>query len=218
VAPGCPNQTAVANDPARQVGSTVTTDVDGDGATDEVHLASDGAGGEGCSAFVVVELASSTVVAAPVWEVGSQGGLPAPRIHGFVDIDGAGGQEILVDEAAGASTQFVGAFIYIEEGLERVTVSGGLSESSAAGTESLFPYGGSVGHVEAVDCAEEGTVVVSTATPGPTQNGQALYEIERRFYAFDGAVLETEDVETAEIPIARLNRFPEYASSPFGSC
>jgi hypothetical protein len=132
-----------------------------------------------------------------------------------VDIDGGAGEEILVDEAAGASTQFVGAFIYSDDALQRVTVSGGLDQASAAGTENLFPYGGSVGHVEAVDCTSSGTVVVSTAMPGSSQGS---YEIERRFYAFDGAVLKREDVESARVPIARLSRFPEYSSSPFGSC
>lgn len=216
--PDCPNEEAVAGDPARQIGSSLSADIDGDGAADDIHVALDEAGGEGCAAFVVVELASGTVDAAPVWQVGSQGGLPAPRIYGFVDIDGAGGEEILVDEAAGASTQFVGAFIYTDDVFQRVTVSGGLDSTSAPGTESLFPYGGSVGHVEAVDCASPGTVVVSTATPGSTQDGQSLYEIERRFYSFDGARLEREDVETHQVPIARLSRFPEYTSSPFGSC
>lgn len=216
--PECPNEDAVAGDPARQIGPSLSADVDGDGAADDIHLAVDETGGEGCAAFVVVELASSGVDAAPVWQVGPQGGLPAPRIQGFVDIDGAGGQEIVVDEAAGASTQFVGVFIYTDGALQRVTISGGLDSTSAPGTENLFPYGGSVGHVEAVDCASTGTVVISTATPGSTQDGQGLYEIERRFYSFDGALLEREDVETHQVPIARLSRFPEYASSPFGSC
>lgn len=214
----CPNEDAVAVDPARQVGSSLSADVDGDGAADDIHLAMDEAGGEGCAAFVVVELASSSVDAAPVWQVGSQGGLPAPRIQGFVDINDAGGEEIVVDEAVGASTQFVGAFIYTDGALQRVTISGGLESTSAPGTESLFPYGGSAGHVEAVDCASPGTVVISAATPASTQEGQGVYEIERRFYSFDGAVLERDDVETQQVPIARLSRFPEYASSPFGSC
>ena len=218
VAADCPNEEAVAGDPARQIGSSLSADIDGDGASDDIHLAFDESGGEGCAAFIVVELASTARDAAPVWQIGSQGGLPAPRIHGFADIDGAGGQEIVVDEAAGASTQFVGAFIYADDALQRITVSGGLGSTSAPGTESLFPYGGSVGHVEAVDCVSPGRVVVSGATPGSTQDGEPLYEIERRFYVFDGAVLERDDAETQQVPIARLNRFPEYASGPFGSC
>lgn len=216
--PDCPNEDAVAGDPARQVGSSSSADVDGDGAADDVHLAMDEAGGEGCAAFVVVELASSGVHAAPVWQVGPQGGLSTPRIQGFADINDAGGEEIVVDEAVGASTQFVGAFIYTDNALQRVTISGGLETTSAPGTENLFPYGGSVGHVEAVDCASPGTVVISAATPASTQEGQGIYELERRFYSFDEASLEREDVETQQVPIARLSRFPEYASSPFGSC
>lgn len=209
----CPNQAAVAGDPARQIGPAVTGDVDGDGATDRVHIAVDPAGGEGCSAFVVVEAAAGTT-AAPTWEIGSQGGLPAPRIRGFADLNGSGGEEVLVDEAAGASTQFVGAFIYSDDGLARVTVPGGVG-SDVPGTENLFPYGGSVGHLEAADCAGDGTIVISTAVPG---SDQGVYEIERRFYVFDGTDLERGDVESESAPIARLSRFPEYSSSPFGSC
>ena len=169
-------------------------------------------------AFIVVELGNVTVVAAPVWEVGAEGGLPQPRIHGFIDIDGRPGTEVLVDEAAGASTQFVGAFAAVEEDLERVTAEGGVAPG-AGPVADLFPYGGSVGHIEAVDCTTDG-IVVSTATPSGSSAdaGSVAYEVERRFFSFDGVDLEEEDVETETVPIEELNRFPEYESSPFGNC
>ena len=210
----CPNQEAAAGDPARQIGPAVSGDVDGDGISDRVHVAGDQAGTEGCSAFVVVETAAG-IDAAPAWEIGSQGGLPAPRIHGFADLDGSGGDEVLVDEAAGASTQFVGAFIYTDDGLERVTVPGGVGSELAPGAENLFAYGGSVGHLDAADCAGDGTIVISTATPS---SEQGVYEIERRFFVFDGTDLERGEVKTERAPISRMSRFPEYSSSPFGSC
>lgn len=216
----CANEEAVAGDPARQIGPSTSTDVDGDGAPDEVKLASDPQGTAGCTAFVAVETATGGTVAAPVWEIGTEGGLPQPRLHGFVDIDGRAGDEILIDEAAGASTQFVGAFVYIGDSLQRVTVEGGVESESAPQVGNLFPYGGSVGHIEAVDCAGEGSVVISIATPSSDRSDaeEGIYDIERRIYLFDGAVLERQEIENHRVPVDRLNRFPEYSSSPFGSC
>lgn len=216
-APECPNESAIAADPARQIGPSSRADVDGDGIEDAVRLSADPSGPDGCATFLVVELANVSVVSAPAWEIGSEGGLPQPRIHGFVDIDGNPGKEILIDEAAGASTQFVGAFVYVDGDLERVTVRGGIG--SDVGSSDLFPYGGSVGHVEAVDCTDEG-IVVSSAAPGLDQADAArgIYEVERRFYSFDGSVLEKRRTETEDVPIDELNRFPEYSAAPFGSC
>ena len=220
VATVCANEEAVAGDPARQIGASTSTDVDGDGAPDEVKLASDPQGTTGCIAFVAVETATGDLAAAPVWELGTEGGLPQPRVHGFVDIDGRAGDEILVDEAAGASTQFVGAFVYLDGSLRRVTVEGGLDGAPGSQAGDLFPYGGSVGHIEAVDCIGEGSIVISSATPSSDLGDaeQRLYEIERRVYAFNGAILEREDMQTHRVPIDELDRFPEYSSSPFGSC
>ena len=195
-------------------------DVDGDGASDDVHVAMDDAGGEGCAAFLVVERADGETVAAPVWEIGAQGGLPAPRINGFVDIDGRPGVEVLVDEAAGASTQFIGAFVYLDDDFQRITVEGGVEGTvGVPGASDLFPYGGSVGHFEMVDCAGE-RVVVASATPsdepGAAEGG--IYEYRRRFYSFDGATLEKEDTEVHEVPVTGFGRFEEFGGSPFGNC
>lgn len=214
----CPNESAIADDRARQVGPTSTADVDGDGVQDEVGLATDPAGPEGCATFVVVRIGGVTVTSAPVWEVGAEGGLPQPRIHGFTNIDGRPGAEVLIDEAAGASTQFVGAFVYIDEDLERITAKGGLAPEGGP-FDDLFPYGGSVGHIEAVDCTADG-IVVSTAVPsgGSAGGGSVVYEVERRLFTYDGAVLEEQETESEEVPIEDLDRFPEYSASPFGSC
>ena len=216
----CPNE-ARAFDPAFQLGTSATADVNGDGVQDQVRLAVDASSSNtACSAFVVVGIGGgTTIIGAPVWEIGSQGGLPNPRIHGFVDIDGRPGDEILIDEAAGASTQFVGAFVVIDDDLQRITVKGGTGASDVSGVADLFPYGGSVGHVEAADCTDEG-VVVSVATPSFEQGDAAegIYEVERRHFVFEGSVLEKESVEVHDVPIDQLERFPEYGASPFGSC
>ena len=216
----CPNE-ARAFDPAFQLGTSATTDVNGDGVEDSVRLAVDATSSDtACSTFVVVELGGgTTTIGAPVWQIGSQGGLPQPRIHGFADLDDRPGNEILIDEAAGASTQFVGAFVVIDDDLQRITVKGGTGADDVSGASDLFPYGGSVGHVEAADCTDGG-VVVSVATPSfePGDAAEGIYEVERRLFVFEGSVLERESVETHDVPIDQLERFPEYGASPFGSC
>ena len=215
----CANEASVAADPASRRGSTVRADVDGDGLQDEIGIGLDPAGPLGCQAFLVVET-TTEAYAVPVWEAGPEAGLPRPVLHGVVDLDGEPGDEILVDEAAGASTQFVGAFVFDDGALARITVEGGLPGSASGATGDLFAYGGSVGHIEAVDCAADGTFVVSTAVPGASQEDleRGVYDIERRFFTLNGSVLAPERTEREQVPIDRLERFPEFAAGPFGSC
>lgn len=214
----CPNEAATATDPARRAGTSVQADIDGDGNLDTVALALDPAGTPGCSAFVVVDLGIE-VVAAPVWEMGSEGGLPQPRIHGLEDIDDRPGDEILVDEAAGASTQFLGAFTFIEGDLTRITARGGIGQDEVAAFDNLFPYGGSVGHIEGVDCAG-GFVVVSTATPSSDQDelARGIYEVARRFFTLEEGTLESEETQRTKTTAVELDRFPEFGSAPFANC
>ena len=212
----CPNQ-AVAADPARRSGGRYRMDVDGDRFPEDVFIASDPVGTLGCQAFIVVEI-QDVFYSEPIWENGADGGLPAPSIHGFADIDGDGGVEILVDEAGGASTQFVGAFVFRAGDLSRVTVPGGISSSPEL--EGLFAYGGSVGHLEAVDCAPDGTIVVSSAVPGSSQEDleNGIYSVERTFYLLRGAELRKQGATREQVPAESLNEFPEYSAGPFGSC
>ena len=217
VAASCPNEAAVAEDPARRTGTSIQADVNGDGSSDRIALASDPEGDDDCTTFVVVELGGGGTASAPVWEIGPEGGLPQPRLHGVTDIDGRAGGEVLVDEAAGASTQLVGAFVFVDNDLRRVTVDGTLTEVSGGSYEDLFPYGGSVGHVEAVDCVDE-QVVVSVATPRTTSGAEPDYVVERRFFTFDGAELLSEETERSPVTIDELNRYPEFGSGPFASC
>jgi len=214
----CANEAAIAGDPARQIGTTSSADVDGDGLQDRIRLAMDPAGPPGCAAFVVAALANGSVVAAPVWEIGPQGGLSQPDVLGVADIDGDSGREILVNEAAGASTQFVGAFVFLDGDLARVTVTGGFA-SEVPGAADLFAYGGSVGHIEAVDCTAEG-IVVSSAVPSDetAAGGEITYEVERRFFRFDGSVAERADVSVHTVTADELDRFREFGSAPFGTC
>ncbi len=214
----CANEAATAADAARRLGTSVQGDVNGDGTIETIALALDPAGAPECSAFVVVDLGTE-IAAAPVWEAGPESGLPQPRINGLENIDGRAGDEILIDEAAGASTQFVGAFTFIDGDLKRITARGGIAEGEVAGFENLFPYGGSVGHIDAVDCSGDG-IVVSTATPSSDQDelARGIYEVERRFFTLDDGTMEHDETQRSEVAVDELDRYPEFGSAPFGSC
>ncbi|HET7483674.1 MAG TPA: hypothetical protein VFK89_12535, partial [Actinomycetota bacterium] len=199
-----------------QRGPSLRADVDGDALADEIYVALDPASGPPCAAFVVVVTASGPI-SEPVWEMGSQAGLPEPRLHGTVDINGDGVPEILVDEAVGASTQFVGALIATDGDLRRVEPGG----NGDGATDGLFAYGGSVGHLEGVGCASEDRVVMSVATPGTSQQDVAdgVYDVHRRFYELDGSTLKLDTTEEKHLPADRLDtELPEFATGPFGNC
>ena len=214
----CENAAAVAADPIRRTNAPVRVDVDGDGIPENVLIALDPTAPVGCQAFLVVQILD-VVYSASIWEAGPQSGLTEPSIHSFADINGEPGAEILVVEAAGASTQFVGAFVLTDTALERITFDGA-SDSSVPEAGDLFPYGGSVGHLEGVDCTDEGTIVVSSAVPGSTEEDLegGVYNVERTFYRLEGEELHEESNTRDQVRIQRLEQFPEFAAGPFGSC
>jgi hypothetical protein len=94
--------------------------------------------------------------------------------------------------------------------LVRVTIEG--SEPPA---EDLFPYGGGVGELSAVDCADDGTILISTAVPRG-----ARYLVTRNSYtATAGALSIQGEASTGKVAFERIpTRFPEFGGVPFGSC
>ncbi|HEV3472933.1 MAG TPA: hypothetical protein VG408_06965 [Actinomycetota bacterium] len=209
---GCPNQTEATTD----TDPVASTDVTGDGTEDPVHIVTDDDGSEGCRAFLVVHV-DGGAASEPIWLTGRQGGLEEPRINSFVQIDERQGLEILVDEMSGASTQFVGAFTFVDGRLERIEPPEKAGDIWSGSADGLFPYGGSVGHIEGADCAEEGGIVVSAALPaGPAAN---TYVVARRFFEVEGAELTLRDTErTVATAEEVFDDFPEFRASPFGSC
>ena len=209
---GCPNQAeAVASfEPA------LSADIDGDGSDDPVAIVTDDGGDTGCRTFILVDIEGGAV-SEPIWVHEEQGGLTAPRINSVAQIDGRLGFEILVDEMTGASTQFVGAFTLVDGMLERLEPPEAADDIWAGSSDGVFPYGGSVGHIEGADCHADGGIVVSAALPaGPSEN---TYVVVRRFFDIEGAELTLRDTER---PIATAKEvfedFPEFRASPFGSC
>lgn len=207
----CPNQAEVATNPLNRTAGPLIGDVTGDGAPDRVYLSLDEAASAGCQAFVVVSEPAS--LAAPIEGWDPTAGVTSPTFNGLFQIDGRPGTEIVVLLAAGASTQFVGAFSAAGGTIERVTTSA--TDEASSGANDLFAFGGSVGHLEAVDCASDGRVVVSTAIP----RGQR-YQVTRNFYRPSGATLElaTAGDRRTVVSLEEIEDFPEFASSPFGSC
>lgn len=195
---------------------TLTGDVDGDGAEDEVWLSMDETAPERCGQFITVETADRIYWAATDTSDVSSSLEAAPTLNSLADIDADGDVEIVVNLEAGASTQFVGVFALTRAGLERMTVDGRRPGPFGAAMEGLFAYGGSVGHLEAVDCVD-GHVVLSAATPsGPP----GRYEVERRFFspAETVIVIVRELTERHIVQGLKIDDFPEFAGSPFLSC
>lgn len=210
VSGNCPNEAAVASNSLDRVSGPLIGDVDGDATPERIYLAVDDTGSPGCQAFVVVS--GTAISSAPVADWDPAAGLPAPSLNRLVQIDGRPGAEVVVNLAAGASTQFVGVFSVAGGSFERLTTDRRADPSIPA---DEFAFGGSVGHLDAVDCTTDGDVVVSSAVPKG-----ARYQVERRFYSPRGAALDLDDAKTQrpEVAASAIDRFPEFASSPFGSC
>lgn len=198
---------AAAFERGARFGGELRGDVTGDGTDDDVYLLRDTQGEPGCTDLLFVE--TEEAVLASELSDGRQYALVQPRLTGLASIDRRPGVEIVVDLEQGASTQFVGLFTAVEGDLERVRLpdEGGLAD--------LFPYGGSVGHIEASDCGGNGTVVVSIATPNRDE-----YEVQRSVYRFQGAELLIDQKASEKIRVAaeEIQDLPEYRSPPFGSC
>lgn len=206
--------TCDASDPALLSGQTqgrLTGDVDGDGTDDEVSVALDPSGEPGCRSFIVVETSSGTFVA-PTDPDGSMAGFE-PQLRALVQADDQPGSEIVAQVLAGASTQFIAMFTLHDGALARVSVE---PVGAFGDIADLFPYGGSVGHMEASDCAADGRIVISAATPAGGSGER--YEVQRVFLRFEGSELIQDEVEKQVVSVFKIEELPEYRSSPFGSC
>jgi hypothetical protein len=183
-------------------------DVDGDGVPDTVRIAIDPRGPAGCRAFVVVTTAAgATAAAISQWE--STPALPAPHLNSLVRIDAAGGDEIVVDVTAGASTQFEGVYTYSEGKVVPLRVSG-------FPFTGLFPYGGSVGHLDGEACTSGMVVVSSAVASGP---GLRYAVVRRFFHPGDGdLVLAGSLTEHRVLRPPSLTGLPEFSGAPFAGC
>lgn len=204
----CPGQDAPSSSDAR--GGTLTGDIDGDGSDDVVYIVEDPGAEPGCRFLLVVETGRGPTLSVPVdtGDVSPIGGLPALR--SLAHIDERPGAEIVVDVLAGASTTFAAIYSAGGEELERMT----LPEGAPYG--DLFPYGGSVGHMESSACGKEGgTVTIGSLVP----QGDRYLVAETVYRSEDGRFEETEVVSDTIANLDDLGgRFGSFAASPFGNC
>ena len=213
----CPNEVSVREDGSLREPGRLQGDVDGDGASDTVYLALDPGAEPGCQAFVVAETAGG-LRSAPVWEAGAEMSVGRPQLLGLAELNGAPGADVIVQELAGASSQFAGVLVVEDGSLVRLTRPE--SDGETIGPERhLFAYGGSVGHLEAVDCDGEGRIVTSVAVPD-VRSGDVgdMYEVTREVLAAEGAALRVVDRERTRVAPTEVAELPEYRNSPFGSC
>ena len=188
---------------------SLTGDIDGDGQVDQVFLALDRTAPQGCQAFLVVQT-PNTLLSSPVsaWE--SLGGLPSPRLHSLIQLNGSG-DEVVVDVLAGASTQFVSVFTVVDGRLEPMSAPG----VQTAGGVTTFPYSGSVGHLDGEDCTTDGHIEIVSASPKGNK-----YDVHRHVYSAQGAELKPLPSfdRTTTMTFSELSRLPGFASAPFGDC
>jgi hypothetical protein len=202
----CPGEEDLVADESLRDEGRLEGDVDGDGSHDTIFLVRT-RGEPNCSVFLVVETDGGTLSApAPPNEGSAALGLPS--LTGFAQIDGEPGLEVYLTVLAGASTEFLSVFSAATGGLERLDREGG----EAGG---LFPSGGSVAHLEASDCREEGGVVVSLARQ---QDGG--WAIVSNYYVSNGNSFVPADPSQGITtdPVGRLRSWSEFRFTPFGSC
>ncbi|HEU4480842.1 MAG TPA: hypothetical protein VFS18_03075 [Actinomycetota bacterium] len=203
----CPDQEDTVTDPAAREGGSLSADVDDDGVSDEIFLVVDEGGPEGCRVFLVGELADGVHPLPLDHELLTLEGA-RPRLVMVGQIDGTGGADVVVMLHAGASTEFEGVFAF-DRGrwMQRGT------KGSEAG--DLFPYGGSVTHLEASDCGRPGTIVVTSAF---TQGDR--YVVEERAFVFNGRdfVLDPSSKDVSEVGLEEIDSVEAFSTPPFGSC
>lgn len=205
----CPNEDR-APEQGEPIGGEAGGDVDGDGTDDGVRLVLDESGPLGCRIFLVAETSAGPLVVSTT-DTGAEYSLPEPRVHSLVQVDGEGGNEVLVELEQGASSRFIGIFTVAGGELQRVRVA------DETGFGDLFPYGGSVGHMEASNCVDhpKANVLMAIATPNATD-----YAVRARLYDMQGA--ELVPLPRPQQPrIERSRKVAElegFATSPFGDC
>lgn len=212
----CANGTTVSLGKRFRVG-TVDADIDGDGTEDSVWVAIDPKAPVDCQSFLAAETESELFWVA-LNPHGEPRSLQNPSINTVASINDVPGDEVVVNLESGASTQFVGLYTLSRPGLELVFVDGRGPGPFSSDLGSLIPFGGSVGHLDGVDCAGEGVVVMTAAVPsGDTADS---YRVERRYFNATRNILDLEKERTEhETVTARdLDELTELTSAPFGSC
>jgi hypothetical protein len=210
--PRCGNRQLMLSGEARRRPGRLVAQLDDRPGRERAWIAVGPSPREDCRAWLLVE-GSFGRAGVPIagTDAFARASLGLPVLSGTASIDGHPGAEILVDVTAGASTTFVAVFSLVGGDVVKVDVVG-----TGAPPDDLFSFGGSVGHVHAVDCAGRARVVVSRA-----QAGARRYAVARRYFAAEGPVWRAQpdrNERGAAWPRQLGRRWPEFSSSPFLSC
>jgi hypothetical protein len=201
----CPNQQdTVLNEDLRE--GEMEADMDGDGDQDVVSVAKDELGTAGCKGFLVVDQGDS-VASLPVEDT-LEVDFGLPQLVGFGEIDASPGAEALLRVNQGASTSFLAVYSLGLGSLVKLPFVDGPHP------DGVLPYGGTISHLDGVDCVDGSVVSTSAAPEG---NG---YLLTRSFYVPGDGVMEFDDARTEEVSveIPELETFPEFAGEPFDNC
>jgi hypothetical protein len=155
-------------------------DVDGDGEPDELSSAS--SGGDAWRLQVALGRGGGAVL--DLQSFGGPGG-----ILGGADVDADGADEIWARTGAGASATIVGLFVL--DGCELARAA------FPDGTDVELPVGGTVGTSTGVECADDGGLLVHTATY-TGDGGDDRYEVTTVTYDLDDTDLVERERSTAE--------------------
>jgi hypothetical protein len=203
----CPNESATLADDALIRPGSLPGDVDGDGVSDETRLVVEPEADPKCQAWVTVSSSGAELVAA-IEEEDLLLDMGLPALERLVALDNRAGDEILVRLRAGASTEFFALYTAVEGVLQRVRI---FRDRASAPSPFTLASGGSVGHLDATDCARD-LVVVSSAVLKSDR-----YRVTRSFFT-PGPVLLGESTQRATVRPNKLTEFPEFGATPLGSC
>ena len=210
--PACPNAERVAAGGGRRERGRLRADLDGRPGAEQAWLTLTRRGGVDCRTWLVAEgNFGSTVVPIAGTEPFAFESLGLPALARAASIDDTRGAEIVVDVTAGASTTFAAVFTLQRDTFVKVDARG-----PGAPSGDLFAYGGSVAHLDAVDCAGSSTVVISRARADALR-----YSVTRHYFSAEGPVwraLPTRAEKGEAVPRKLAARWPEFGSFPFSSC
>jgi hypothetical protein len=186
----------------KQKGTSLRGDVDRDGRPDRVSLVRVRPGRAHCGAVLVVRT-RSLALTLPLGTAPMPG---VPAMNGLAAVGGGQRLAIVVTTRHGASTEFAQLF----------AVRGGhIALVSTKTAENRIPYEGSVTHIDAVDCTEDGQVVASGWFYREDSFG-----FFRHFYRVGSDGFELARTQsgssTSSVPARRFHEFRE--PQPFPSC
>jgi hypothetical protein len=206
-ASACPNESATLADDALIRPGSLHGDVDGDGVADEIRLVVDPKADPKCQAWVTVS-SSGGELATAIDEEDLLLDLGMPTLERLVALDNRAGDDVLIRLRAGASTEFFTLYTVVDGTLRRVRI---FRDGKGVPAPFTLASGGSVGHLDAADCARDLVVVSSAVLEGDR------YRVTRSFFT-PGPVLLGESTQRKMVRPNKLAEFPEFASTPLGSC